>query len=688
MDSDVLVAVIGTAILILNLIGVIGLGIAIEHWFLTLAGYLIAVVVIGNINENVMGIVIIVVSVITLIAIIRQIVIKGNRNKLLKAVKNGDKSTVSTFISKGVDVADCYYGKETPLVIAFENNDIEMINILLNNTYHLNYTPNNPLCMATQKGYKDIISLLIEKGADVNYEYARALDFTKDEEIVALLRSHGAKTQEEIEEELKEEQARKEEEERKEAERKKKEELEKERKYWQDLLIQRNRKIVCKECKTELDKCSEVCPTCGKKIVTVVGKENDCNFSTIQEALDSVEEDAIIKVKPGIYEEHLHFSKKVHLIGCTDTIINKSSNDLPIVVFDSSKSCEIDVPVEIEGIIFTHKKDLHFDTVSDLLKNTDVLENNNEKSSGIKNEDSLLFIKSECNFVNSAILYSESNGVTFSDNKSKFDISFVCYSCFNGINIINNAEVMINNSEICDSGFNGICIQSRKSSSIIFCKIFRNCEHGISIEPIFLFSEDAETSGMVISKCRIYSNKRNGVRVNNLLSSVMLDFCNIFTNETGIAVVAETGKVIVNSCVILSNKFGIKDSSKIETSYINCKIDSNECGIVCYDSSEVFLSGCDIHSNKHGIGTVAHSSPKVSKCKIHDNYEYSIFCCENSSIFVADSEIYSNPTIAIDLTDDAFGFFVNCDVHDNLIPVEDDSSCISKFDNCREWNNG
>ena len=669
-----LAMIIGIVMLVLNLVGIICLGIVLGHWFLTLIGYIIALVILGSFSEagpiilmGITSVATIVVIIVCVVMMIKDKKLQKQQNELnialLNAVKEGNKQTVQELMEKGGNANYIGYvssDKKSLLEIAVENND------------------------------KEMVTLLIEKGANVNLDNDGKcpLDYANNEEIIALLRSHGAKTQEEIEKELKEEQARKEEEERKEAERKKKEELEKETKYWQDLLIQRNRKIVCKECKTELDKCSEVCPTCGKKIVTVVGKENDCNFSTIQEALDSVEEDAIIKVKPGIYEEHLHFSKKVHLIGCTDTIINKSSNDLPIVVFDSSKSCEIDVPVEIEGIIFTHKKDLHFDTVSDLLKNTDVLENNNEKSSGIKNEDSLLFIKSECNFVNSAILYSESNGITFSDNKSKFDISFVCYSCFNGINIINNAEVMIDNSEICDSGFNGICIQSRKSSSIIFCKIFRNCEHGISIEPIFLFSEDAETSDMVISECRIYSNKRNGVRVNNLLSSVMLDFCNIFTNETGIAVVAETGKVIVNSCVILANKVGIKDSSKIETSYINCKIDSNEFGIGCYDSSEVFLSGCDIHSNKHGVATVDHSSPKVSKCKIHDNYEHSIFCCENSSIFVADSEIYSNPTIAIDLTDDAFGFFVNCDVHDNLISVADNSSCISKFDNCREWNNG
>ena len=231
MDSDILVAVI----LVLNLIGVLGFGIAIEHWFLTLVGYIIALAVIGGISENVLGIFVIAVSVITLIAIIRQFVIKGNRNKLLKAVKNGDIDTARKLVSKGVDVAYFYYNKENPLSIAIENNDKAMVSILLDKIYDLNYNPENPLVIATQKGFKEIVSLLIDKGANVNYgdrnllyiavknndkemvstlvqkgadinklyEGKPPLDYAKNEEVIALLKSYGAKTKKEIDEDAK-----------------------------------------------------------------------------------------------------------------------------------------------------------------------------------------------------------------------------------------------------------------------------------------------------------------------------------------------------------------------------------------------------------------------------------------------------------------------------------------------------
>ena len=50
---ETLGAVLGVVILILNFVGVLGLGIAIDHWFLTLVGYIIALGVIANISENI-----------------------------------------------------------------------------------------------------------------------------------------------------------------------------------------------------------------------------------------------------------------------------------------------------------------------------------------------------------------------------------------------------------------------------------------------------------------------------------------------------------------------------------------------------------------------------------------------------------------------------------------------------------
>lgn len=225
--------VLGIVILVLNLVGVLGLGIAIEHWFLTLVGYFIALVVLGNINENVMGIVIIVVSVITLIAIIRQIVIKGKRNKLLKAVKKGDKFTVRKMIEKGTSI-EYYDYKEPPLSVAVENGDKEMVTLLLEKINNVDYDRKNPLSIAAEKQDKDIIYLLVGKGADIKKanllqffvenndkemvtlllekeadvnlvtDDKTPLDCAKNEEMITLLRNHGAKTKKELDEEAEE----------------------------------------------------------------------------------------------------------------------------------------------------------------------------------------------------------------------------------------------------------------------------------------------------------------------------------------------------------------------------------------------------------------------------------------------------------------------------------------------------
>lgn len=642
MDSDVLVAVIGSAILILNLIGVIGLGIAIEHWFLTLVGYIIVLGVIGNINENVMGIVIIVVSIITLIAMIRQIVIKGNRNKLLKAVKKGDIVTARKLVSKGVAVSYFYYNKEKPLSIAIENNDKDMVSVLLDKIYDLDYNPENPLALATQKGYKDIISLLIDKGANVNYEPARALDFTKDAEIIALLKSHGAKTKEEIEQEA-----------NLELERKKQEELENETKYYQDLLIQRNKKIECNECKTELDKFSKVCPTCGKKIATVVGKDNECDFSTIQEALDSVEDGAIIKVKPGVYNEHLDFNKSVHLIGCSETIINKSSEELPIVVLDSDKLCIVDIPVKIEGIVFTHKKDLEFDSVSSFLKTSSEI-----KKVESTDSKSMFGVSADSCFINIAILCSEGFGVCIFDKKAIFDISYLHQITYDGIVIYNNATPSINNCIVSNSNFSGICCRDKSSPKICNCEIHN---HGA------MFGQDECTSGIVIcgeSSAKIYS-------------------CKVYNNMGIGLTVAENANPSITSCSIFGQNQGVSVECTASGIYEDCSIYSNiKCGLGICDEAKPTINNCKFFSNgQHGIIIVENAYLNMNNSEISNNgRNYAgVLCRDSSRVVIKNCKSFGVHTCGVALFENAAGNFENCEFN----WVQEESNYVSNFVNCR-----
>lgn len=196
-----------TGVIVLNIVGIIWLGRLINHAILVPIGYLILICILfSNSHDEIVGGVFIGVAVVTVSVIIGKAISamrdtreekenarleakkeaeKSRRNDdLLNAVNRGDKSKVQELLKTDVDVD--YMGYISPryktlLEIALENND------------------------------KEMVILLIEKGANVNLDNDGKcpLDYANNEEIIALLRSHGAKTKEEIEEEKRAEEERK-----------------------------------------------------------------------------------------------------------------------------------------------------------------------------------------------------------------------------------------------------------------------------------------------------------------------------------------------------------------------------------------------------------------------------------------------------------------------------------------------
>lgn len=615
--------IIAIVMLVLNLIGIIWLGIAIGHWFWTLVAYGVILGITFNIKKGYPGIIVLGIgALITLVVIIVCIVKAVNERKsekqqkelnntLLNSVKEGNKQTVQELIEKGGNVNYIGYvssDKKSLLEIAVENND------------------------------KEMVSLLIEKGANVNLENGgiTPLDCTENEEIIALLRSHGAKTQEEIEQEA-----------NLELEQKKQEELEKETKYWQDLLIQRNQKIECKECKTELDKFSEVCPTCGKKIVTVVGKDNDCDFNTIQEALDAVEENSIIKVKPGVYNEHLDFNKTVHLMGCTETIIDKSSRELPIVVFDSDKFCMVDIPVKIEGIVFTHKKDLEFDSLSSFLKTSSEI-----KKDDSEDRKSMFGVSADSCFINIAILCSEGEGVLFHNTNAMLGISFLHHINRDGILIIDNASPSIDNCIISNSRLSGIACIADSSPNICNCEIY-NC-----------------------------GEQYGGVTITDE-SSAKIDSCKIYNSEgLGIAVV-KNAKPTISSSAIFGHIQGISIEHSSAGVYTNCSVHSNkQCGLGICDESKPIINNCKFFDNgQHGIMIGGNSYLCMCDSEISNNgRNYAgIACLENSRVVIKNCKSFGIHSYGVALVGNSAGNFENCEFNG----VQEESNYVSKFINCR-----
>ncbi len=118
-------------------------------------------------------------------------------------------------IRKGADVKAKDEHVVTPLHCAAENGHRDIVALLIEKGADVNakeIIDCTPLHWAARQGHKDTAALLIEKGADLNAKNRYGwtpLDLAKDlgwttlgfsgnREIVSLLRSHGAKTGEEL----------------------------------------------------------------------------------------------------------------------------------------------------------------------------------------------------------------------------------------------------------------------------------------------------------------------------------------------------------------------------------------------------------------------------------------------------------------------------------------------------------
>ncbi len=119
-------------------------------------------------------------------------------SELKAAIERKDKQTVENILKENL-VNNLY------IDTAVESGDKEIVSLLLTRITDINSDDSKLLVIAVEKNDKEMVALLIDKGADVNLKYKykdkTPLDYTKNEEMITLLRKHGAKTKAEIDEE-------------------------------------------------------------------------------------------------------------------------------------------------------------------------------------------------------------------------------------------------------------------------------------------------------------------------------------------------------------------------------------------------------------------------------------------------------------------------------------------------------
>ena len=110
-------------------------------------------------------------------------------------------------LDKGLNINAKDDKSVTPLHVAVENDNVEMVKFLIEhgaNVNHQDYHGNTPLIAATKEKFsicklraKEVVRLLAENGANVtlqNLEKNTALHFAKAEDLAQILLENGAKT--------------------------------------------------------------------------------------------------------------------------------------------------------------------------------------------------------------------------------------------------------------------------------------------------------------------------------------------------------------------------------------------------------------------------------------------------------------------------------------------------------------
>ena len=406
--------------------------------------------------------------------------------------------------------------------------------------------------------------------------------------------------------------------------------------------------VKCTMCGKTMNEDVKECVACGRKIFTV-GKDDECDFKSIQNALDTVEEESVVNVKPGIYKEHLKFKRKVHLCGIIDSMDNKASSELPIVVLDSSKSCEINVPIEVEGIVFTHETDIQFNDLNSFMHSRIEFQNIEYTDIDFETEgfSSLLWVKSNCKLSNITILCASTCGITFSEKSALLENSTVFHSYSRGIYVVNDSAPTISNCKIFSSKGNGVRCINNASIRMESCEIFNNMKEGIT---------SRDKSVIQIENCKIFNNKDEGKEVYGL-------FC------------CNDSKLNINKCEIYGHyNYGIVMIENVSGTIENCYIHDNiDCaGVRIQDSVTIQINNCDLINNEtYGIAILGSATPIISNCRFMYNKKQEeellpigIACGGNSNAFITTSEI-SNLSCGVFVMDYAKGIIENCKIHSN-----------------------
>ena len=369
-----------------------------------------------------------------------------------------------------------------------------------------------------------------------------------------------------------------------------------------------------------------------------VGKNQE--IKTLKEALKNININGTIILESGIYKEHVNFDKKIKIVGATDSIMNKSSSELPIIVLDETKTCKITADVEIEGVVFTHEENLSFnnlqnyaDTKYEFNKDKKVVEINTEGYTAIE-------ISSNATLKNIALLDAKNRGFTFTKSNAILENSLVAHSYFHNVLCEYTSSPIITNLKSINSNADGLRVADTANPSLKNCEVYNGAGSSIYVE--------GQASG-TFEGCHIHDiGEHNGLHIKGSATPSFVD-CKIHDNKKyALVYVLETANPSLKNCEVYN---GAGHSIAVEN-----------------QASGTF-EGCHIHDigENNGLRIQGSATPSFIDCKIHDNkIIYSlVYVGETANPSLKNCEVYKGANFGIAVEGQARGTYTKCYIHNN-----------------------
>lgn len=284
-------------------------------------------------------------------------------------------------------------------------------------------------------------------------------------------------------------------------------------------------------------------------------------------------------------------------------------------------------------------------------------------------------------------------------------------------NIIINKEI-----ELVGNGLvNEIIVYSKNKSTILMqteCATVSGLtiqQRGTSAVNESHYAIDLPVGSLTIDNCDISSEIGHGIRIAQVNTSPVIQWCNIHDVQGVGIFIASGGNPTIRSCKIYNNKEnGVWMIEKARGTIENCEIYSNtlsnvmiekeadpvikgckifnseQDGVWVKEKGRGTIENCEFHHNEYpNVSIESEADPVIRGCKIYNSNQFGVWINERGRGTIENCEIHSNNFSNINIVSEADPVVKNCAIYNSILDagIKVEKNGHGTIENCEVYSN-